>query len=37
VEQQARPMAPEDRLHLRQRQSRPILDKLHDYLGLPQH
>jgi transposase len=32
VEQQARPMAPEDRLHLRQRQSRPILDKLHDYL-----
>ena len=25
-------MAPEDRLQLRQRQSRPILDKLHDYL-----
>ena len=32
VEQQARPMTPEDRLHLRQRQSRPILDKLRDYL-----
>jgi hypothetical protein len=32
AEQQARPMAPEDRLQLRQRQSRPILDKLHDYL-----
>jgi hypothetical protein len=33
VEQQARPMAPKDRLQLRQRQSRPILDKLHDYLA----
>src|SRR5580658_7002410 len=32
VEQQARPMAPEDRLQLRQRQSRPILGKLRDYL-----
>jgi transposase len=32
VEQQAQPMAPEDRLQLRQRQSRPILDKLRDYL-----
>jgi transposase len=32
VEQQARPLAAEDRLRLRQLQSRPILDKLHDYL-----
>ena len=32
VEQQAQPMAPEDRLQLRQRQSRPILDRLRDYL-----
>jgi transposase len=32
VEQQARPITPEDRLQLRQRQSRPILDKLRDYL-----
>jgi hypothetical protein len=41
VEKQARPLAAEDRLHLRQLQSRPILDKLQDYLqeiqaeGLP--
>ena len=27
-----RPMTPEQRLQLRQKQSRPILDKLHDYL-----
>ena len=33
VEQQARPMAPEGRLQLRQRQSRPILDTLRDYLA----
>jgi transposase len=32
VEDQARPLAPEDRLRLRQLQSRPILDKLGDYL-----
>jgi len=32
VEQQARPMTPEHRLQLRQEQSRPILDKLCDYL-----
>src|SRR5580693_6360951 len=32
VEQQARPITPEDRMQLRQRQSRPILDKLRDYL-----
>jgi transposase len=32
VEKQARPLAAEDRLRLRQLQSRPILDKLHDYL-----
>jgi hypothetical protein len=32
VEQQARPMTPEHRLQLRQKQSRPILDKLRDYL-----
>jgi transposase len=32
VEKQARPLAVEDRLHLRQLQSRPLLDKLHDYL-----
>ena len=32
VEDQARPLAPEDRLGLRQLQSRPILDKLRDYL-----
>jgi transposase len=32
VEKQARPLAAEDRLHLRQLQSRPLLDKLHDYL-----
>jgi transposase len=33
VEQQARSMAAKDRLQLRERQSRPILDKLRDYLG----
>ena len=32
VEDQARPWAPEERLRLRQLQSRPILDKLGDYL-----
>jgi len=32
VEKQARALTPEDRLRLRQLQSRPILDKLHDYL-----
>jgi transposase len=32
VEAQARPLAIEDRLQLRQLQSRPILDKLHQYL-----
>ena len=32
VEQQARPLTAEDRLQLRQLESRPILDKLHDYL-----
>jgi transposase len=32
VEKQARPLTAEDRLQLRQRESRPILDKLHDYL-----
>jgi hypothetical protein len=32
VEKQARPLAAEDRLRLRQLQSRPILDKLRDYL-----
>jgi transposase len=32
VEQQARPLTAEDRLRLRQLQSRPILYKLHDYL-----
>jgi transposase len=32
VEQQARPLTAEDRLRLRQLQSRPILHKLHDYL-----
>jgi transposase len=32
VEKQARPLTAEDRLRLRQLQSRPILDKLHDYL-----
>jgi transposase len=32
VEEQARPLAPGDRLGVRQLQSRPILDKLHDYL-----
>lgn len=32
VETQARGWTPEDRLRLRQFQSRPILDKLHDYL-----
>jgi len=32
VEKQARPLAAEDRLRLRQLQSRPILDKLHQYL-----
>jgi hypothetical protein len=31
-EKQARPPAAEDRLHLRQFQSRPLLDKLQDYL-----
>jgi transposase len=33
VEDQARPLAPEDRLGLRQLQSRPILDKLSNYLS----
>ena len=32
VEKEARPLTAEDRLRLRQLQSRPILDKLHDYL-----
>jgi hypothetical protein len=32
VEEQARPLAPGDRLGVRQLQSQPILDKLHDYL-----
>src|SRR2546425_6656567 len=32
VEKQARPLAAEDRLRLRQLQSRPILDKLRNYL-----
>jgi hypothetical protein len=32
VEEQARPLGAEERLHLRQLQSRPILDKLHNYL-----
>jgi transposase len=32
VEKQARPLPSADRLRLRQLQSRPILDKLHDYL-----
>jgi transposase len=32
VEEQARPLTAEDRLQLRQLQSRPILDKLHGYL-----
>jgi hypothetical protein len=32
VEDQARRMMPEDRLRLRQLQSRPVLDKLRDYL-----
>lgn len=32
VETQARDLAPEDRLHLRQLEARPILDKLHRYL-----
>jgi transposase len=32
VEQQARPLAAEGRLQLRQRESRPTLDKLRDYL-----
>jgi transposase len=32
VEDQARRMTPEDRLRLRQLQSRPVLDKLRDYL-----
>jgi transposase len=32
VEKQARPLAPEERLLLRLRQSQPILDKLRDYL-----
>ena len=32
VEQQARPLSSEQRLGLRQRESRPLLDKLHDYL-----
>jgi transposase len=32
VEKQARRLAPEDRLELRQLQARPILDKLHPYL-----
>jgi len=32
VEDRARPMTPEDRVSLRQLESRPILDKLHEYL-----
>ena len=32
VEKQARPLASEDRLRLRQMQSKPVLDKLRDYL-----
>ena len=32
VEEQARSLSVEERLHLRQLESRPILDKLHDYL-----
>jgi len=32
VETQARWLTPKDRLNLRQRESRPILDKLHEYL-----
>lgn len=32
VEEQARPLSSEERLGLRQLQSRPILDKLHEYL-----
>src|SRR5712691_7469664 len=32
VEKRARPLTAEDRLRLRQRDSRPILDKLHNYL-----
>jgi hypothetical protein len=32
VEEQARPLTSEQRLGLRQLQSRPILDKLHDYV-----
>jgi transposase len=32
VEEQARPLTPEDRLGLRQLESRPVLDKLHGYL-----
>ena len=32
VEEQARPMTADERLRLRQLQSRPILDKLHNYL-----
>ena len=32
VEQQARPLTAEDRLQLRQLESRPTLEKLHDYL-----
>jgi transposase len=32
VEDQARSLSPDDRLRLRQLQSRPILDQLHDYL-----
>ena len=32
VEKQARRLTPQDRLELRQLQSRPILDKLHEYL-----
>jgi len=32
VEEQGRPLTPEDRLSLRQLESRPVLDKLHGYL-----
>jgi hypothetical protein len=32
AEEQARPLTPEDRLGLRQLESRPVLDKLHGYL-----
>jgi hypothetical protein len=32
VEKRARPMAAEDRLELRRRESRPLLNKVHDYL-----